>query len=78
MPRTIAHKMNRLSMNKYYIYTDGGAQELEAETLAEALVEWGEAPKSVSTAEAFESWLKKCGGYGGIQENGLQIANVKA
>ena len=65
-------------MNKYYIYTDGGSAELEANNLAEALSEWGEAPKSVTTSEAFEEWLEKCGGYGGIQENGIQIANVRS
>ena len=65
-------------MNKYYIYTDGGSQELEAATFAEALAEWGQSPKSVTTAEAFEAWLEKCGGFGGIQENGIQIANVRS
>lgn len=65
-------------MKKYYIYTDGGQQEIEAKNLKQALVEWGEAPKYVTTAAAFEEWLEKCGGYGGIQEDGLQIANVRA
>lgn len=65
-------------MNKYYIYTDGGSEKLEAKNLAEALDEWGEAPKSVKTAAQFEVWLEKRGGFGGIQENGLQIANVRA
>lgn len=65
-------------MNNYYIYTDSGSQEIHAQTLAEALAVWGEAPKAVTTAAAFESWLVQCGGYGGIQENGLQIANVRA
>lgn len=64
-------------MNKYYIYTDGGSEEIEAKNLAKALAEWGEAPKSVKTAEQFEAWLEKVGGYGGIQENGVQIANVR-
>lgn len=65
-------------MKKYYIYTDScGSQEIQADTLADALAEWGAVPKSVTTAEAFTGWLERCGGYGGIQEDGLQIANVR-
>lgn len=65
------------NMNNYYIYTDGGSEEIKAANIAEALRQWGEAPKWVKTADDFERWLTKCGGFGGIQENGLQIANVR-
>jgi hypothetical protein len=61
----------------YRIYTDSGSGEYESTTLAKALVKWDEAPKWVKTAEDFEKWLTKIGGFGGIQENGLQIANVR-
>lgn len=58
-------------------FRSGHSQEISARTLADALREWG-APQSVNSAEAFELWLERCGGYGGIQANGVQIANVRA
>ena len=63
-------------MNIYDITTDSGSQTIEAENLAAALREWGEAPSKVTTAEAWEAWLGQIGGYGNIQENGVQIARV--
>ena len=63
-------------MNTYDITTDSGSQTIEAENLAEALREWNEAPAKVTTAEAWEAWLDKLGGYGNIQENGVIIARV--
>lgn len=65
-------------MKSYYITTDSSSQEIEASNLAEALKEWGEAPAKVTTAEAFEAWLEKAGGYGSIQEDGVQIASVQS
>lgn len=64
-------------MKTYYIYTDSESATLEAPTLKAALRKWGQAPKSVKTPEDFEAWLSTSGGFGGIQENGLQIANVR-
>lgn len=64
----------KANLNKYYIYTDSASEEIKARTLSKALAQWGEAPKSVTTAAAFEAWLAKSGGYGGIRENDVQIA----
>jgi hypothetical protein len=62
----------------YYIYTDAGSEEIEAASLEEALTEWGEAPKWVKDPLTFEKWLNKVGGFGAIQENGVEIARVDA
>lgn len=66
------------NMSTYYITTDSSSQEIEADTLAEALKEWGEAPTKVTDVDSFEEWLEKAGGYGSIQEDGVQIASVKS
>lgn len=63
-------------MKTYDITTDSGSQTIEAETLAEALREWDEAPAKVTTVEAWETWLEKLGGFGNIQEDGVVIARV--
>ena len=63
-------------MKTFDITTDAGSQEIEANNLAEALKEWGEAPAKVTTAEEWEAWLEKLGGYGNIQEDGVIIARV--
>jgi hypothetical protein len=60
----------------YYIYTDAGSEEIEAASLEEALADWGEAPKWVKDARTFEKWLEKVGGFGAIQEDGVEIARV--
>ena len=65
-------------MKTYDITTDSGSQTIEAETLAEALREWDEAPSKVTTAEAWEAWLEKLGGFGNIQEDGVVIALVES
>jgi hypothetical protein len=62
----------------YYIYTDAGSEEIEAASLEEALAEWGEAPEWVKDSRTFEKWLNKVGGYGAIQEDGVEIARVDA
>jgi hypothetical protein len=62
----------------YYIYTDAGSEEIEAASIEEALTEWGEAPEWVQNAQTFEEWLKEIGGYGAIQEDGVEIARVDA
>lgn len=64
--------------NKYYIYTDSGSEELEANNVEEAIQEWGEAPKWVKTVADWERWLDKIGGYGAIQENDVEIASVES
>ena len=63
-------------MKTFDITTDAGSQTIEAETLADALREWAEAPAKVTTAEAWETWLEKLGGFGSIQEDGVIIARV--
>ncbi len=63
-------------MKTYYIYTDSGSGEIEAENVSEALARWGWAPKGVSSVEAFKKWLEQCGGFGGIHEDGTPIAKV--
>lgn len=65
-------------MKSYYIYTDSGSETIEAKNLAEALAEWGEAPKSVADVPTFEAWLERTGGYGAIQEDGVEIARVRS
>lgn len=65
-------------MKTYHITTDSSSQEIEASNITEALKEWGEAPAKVNNASSFEAWLEKAGGYGSIQEDGVQIASVKA
>jgi hypothetical protein len=62
----------------YYIYTDSGSEEIKAASLEEALAEWGEAPKWVRDSRSFERWLNKVGGFGAIQEDGVEIARVDA
>ena len=63
-------------MKTYDITTDSNSQTIEAETLADALREWDEAPTKVTTAEAWETWLEKIGGFGNLQEDGVVIARV--
>lgn len=63
-------------MKSYDITTDAGSTTIEAETVTEALMEWGEAPDSVTTTETFEEWLENVGGFGNIQEDGVIIARV--
>ena len=65
-------------MKKYYISTDSGSEEITAKNIHLALEEWGEAPESVDSALKFEVWLEEVGGYGVIEENGIQIARVAA
>ena len=65
-------------MNKYYIYTDSGSQELEANTVEEAIEAWGKAPKWVKTVREWEKWLGKMDAYGAIQENDIEIARVNS
>jgi hypothetical protein len=66
------------AMKSYYIYTDSGSFAIEATGLAEALAKWGEAPKSVVDVATFEAWLERTGGYGAIQEDGVEIARVRS
>jgi len=63
-------------MKAYKITTDTGSTTIEAESVTEALMEWGEAPESVTTSETFEDWLKNVGGFGNIQEDGVIVARV--
>jgi DNA-binding PadR family transcriptional regulator len=69
---------NGQKIKTYYIYTDAGSEEIEAASLEEALAEWGEAPKWVRDGRSFERWLNKVGGFGAIQEDGVEIARVDA
>ena len=69
---------NGTQMKNYYIGTDSGRIEIKAESLADALRKWGEAPASVTTAEQWEKWLAWSGGYGTIHEDGIPIARVSA
>lgn len=63
-------------MKSYYIYTDAASQEIEAENVEQAIAEFGECPKWVKTAEDFEEWLEKVGGFGAISEDDVEIAKV--
>lgn len=71
-------KGGRPIMKTYHIYTDSRSCETNATTVAHAIRQCGYCPTTVNTAPDFEAWLTACGGYGGIQENGVQIANVRA
>lgn len=60
----------------YSISTDGGSyDDFEAADVSEAL-EMTDCPTSVRSAEGFERWLNRCGGYGWIEEDGVRIAEV--
>ena len=74
--RTSIFAIVNTTMKTFDIITDSGSQTIEAETLAEALREWDEAPAKVTTAEAWETWLENLGGFGNIQEDGVVIARV--
>lgn len=62
-------------MKNYYIHTDSDAMETEAPDLAAALEEFG-APAGVRSADSFEMWLTRVGGYGAITEDDVEIARV--
>lgn len=64
------------ALKTYYISTDSFSQTVHAASLSEALVEFGEVPQTVTTAEEFREWLGGMGGYGSIQENGVEIVRV--
>jgi hypothetical protein len=63
-------------LKKYYIWTDAESEEIKAASIEEALAEWGEAPEWVRDGRSFERWLNKVGGFGAIQEDGVEIARV--
>lgn len=65
-------------MKNYYIYTDASSQEIEAENVEQAIAEFGECPEWVKTAEDFERWLDKVGGFGAITEDDIEIARVES
>ena len=62
-------------LKEYYIYTDSDSLDTEAPDIATALEEFG-APAGVRSADSFEMWLIRVGGYGAITEDDVEIARV--
>lgn len=65
-------------MHNYRIYTDSVSTEVSAQNVADALSRLGGVPSWVKNEGTFETWLSEVGGYGGIEEDGVIIARVKA